>query len=70
MDISIGADQDGSIPSELAQWLEEKSQYFKSTSGHGSIEIIFQDGYPITYRDMYSHKVSGRSRIRTTRTTK
>jgi hypothetical protein len=70
MNISIDADQDGSIPSELSQWIEEKSQYFKSIGGHGSIEIIFQDGHPITYRDMYSHKVSGRSRIRTTRTTK
>jgi hypothetical protein len=70
MNISIDADQDGSISSELSQWIEEKSQYFKSTSGHGSLEIIFQDGYPITYRDMYSHKVSGRSRIRTKATTK
>jgi hypothetical protein len=70
MDVSTDISQDGNIPSELSQWIEEKSQYFKSTSGHGSLEIIFQDGYPITYRDMYSHKVSGRSRIRTTRTTK
>ena len=70
MDVSIDIGQDGSLPSELSQWIEEKSKHFESTSGHGSIEIIFQDGYPITYRDTYSHKVSGRSRIRTTRTTK
>jgi hypothetical protein len=70
MDISIDADQDGSLPSELTQWIDEKSQYFRSISGHGSIEIMFQDGHPITYRDTYYHKVSGRNRIRTTKTAK
>lgn len=53
------------LPPEIEYWLKEKLQQFKSTNGHGSLEIIVQDGYPITYRDTYSHKVSGRSRIRT-----
>lgn len=56
--------------SEIANWIKEKLQYFHSISGHGSLEIIIQDGYPITYRDTYSHKVSGRSRIRTKQTVK
>ena len=60
-----GEQDSGELPSEIAYWIKEKSQYFKSISGHGSLEIIFQDGYPIIYRDTYSHKVSGRSRYRT-----
>jgi hypothetical protein len=59
-------DNDNVLPPEIAVWIKEKLQYFKSINGHGSLEIIVQDGYPITYRDTYSHKVNGRSRIRTT----
>lgn len=53
------------LPPEIDRWIREKLQYFRFSGGHGSLEIIIQDGYPITYRDTYSHKVSGRSRIRT-----
>lgn len=56
---------EGSVPEDVASWIKDRLEHFKSTSGHGSLEIVIQDGYPITYRDTYSHKVSGRSRIRT-----
>ena len=58
------------LPPEIDYWIKERLQHFKSINGHGSLEIIIQDGYPITYRDSYSHKVSGRSRIRTKPTIK
>jgi hypothetical protein len=60
----------GILPPEIDYWIKDKLQYFKSISGHGTLEIIIQDGYPITYRDTYSHKVSGRSRYRTKPTIK
>jgi hypothetical protein len=53
------------LPPEIYEWIIDSLEYFKSIGGHGSLEIIVQDGHPITYRDTYSHKVDGRTRIRT-----
>jgi hypothetical protein len=53
------------LPPEIYEWIIVSLEDFKSTNGHGSLEMNIQDGHILTYGKKVSHKASGRERIRT-----